>query len=312
MSTLYKPAFPVNTRDPDLDRKLESMAAFARRFRLPEGMAARCSLETREGHRDNSNDWRDRDLPEEAMQELEGFCGWLMLLDMRREFRVHGTNVASDGRHLTRRERRAVALVKRAWELMQASATAGSAALAAACEPSISELANPTIKPVSPGEHIREELEARGWTVTYFAHLMGRSKDTIRELLFGKARIDSVMAQDLANVFGTSAELWLNLERAYRVGNAAAKPPGGLFTDPPIDITGGMDAADYIAQLRGQLPDPMEPTPPATRCSACARDQGAYCSLVAVGLHPVWHDSGGVLRGVECACWLARTGGEVE
>lgn len=68
-----------------------------------------------------------------------------------------------------------------------------------------------------PGMLILEEMEARGWNVydlkaslhidTYFQTV---------NLLEGKTEINHDMAVSLSKLFGTSVELWENLEKSYR------------------------------------------------------------------------------------------------
>ncbi len=72
----------------------------------------------------------------------------------------------------------------------------------------------------SPGEHLREELESRGWTQEEFADIIGRSYKQVNELLGGKATLTAPMAAVIASALGTSPELWLNLENAYRLSLA--------------------------------------------------------------------------------------------
>lgn len=69
-----------------------------------------------------------------------------------------------------------------------------------------------------PGEYILDELEARGWTQDSLADILGRSAKFVSQLVAGKKRIEPRTAQELAAAFGTSAELWMNLESAYRLG----------------------------------------------------------------------------------------------
>ena len=76
----------------------------------------------------------------------------------------------------------------------------------------------PTNRPAevfSPGEFIREELEARGWTQGDLAEIMGRPIQVVNGIILGKKIITPRSAQELAAAFGTSAEMWMNLQTAY-------------------------------------------------------------------------------------------------
>ncbi len=64
---------------------------------------------------------------------------------------------------------------------------------------------------VTAGAILKRELKARGWTEQELSRRIGRSPQVIREIIRGKMRITERLALELAEVFGTSAELWLNL-----------------------------------------------------------------------------------------------------
>src|SRR4051812_37965534 len=68
-----------------------------------------------------------------------------------------------------------------------------------------------------PGEFIRDELEARGWTQQDLAQILGRPLVAVNQIIGGKRGITPETAQGLAAAFGTSAEFWLNLASAYQL-----------------------------------------------------------------------------------------------
>jgi HTH-type transcriptional regulator / antitoxin HigA len=68
-----------------------------------------------------------------------------------------------------------------------------------------------------PGEFIRDELEARGWEQRDLAEIMGRPERVVSEIIAGKRAITAETAQQLGEAFGTSAQVWLNLEAAYQL-----------------------------------------------------------------------------------------------
>lgn len=72
-------------------------------------------------------------------------------------------------------------------------------------------------RPIPPGEILKEELEARGWTQGDFAEITGRPLQAINEIIAGKKSITPETAILFAEALGTSPELWLNLESAYRL-----------------------------------------------------------------------------------------------
>jgi HTH-type transcriptional regulator/antitoxin HigA len=73
-----------------------------------------------------------------------------------------------------------------------------------------------------PGDYIREELEARGWTQMDLAKIIGRTQPAVNEMVTAKRGITPESALALAAAFGTSAEFWMNLETMYSLAHAEA------------------------------------------------------------------------------------------
>ena len=71
-----------------------------------------------------------------------------------------------------------------------------------------------------PGVFIRDELEERGWTQADLAEIVGRSTRQVSDVLRGKGSVTPEMACVLAGAFGTSAEIWVNLQSAYDLNRA--------------------------------------------------------------------------------------------
>lgn len=71
-----------------------------------------------------------------------------------------------------------------------------------------------------PGRILRRELEARGWTQQDLAGILGRPTQAITEIIRGTKQITPETAVALGAAFGTSAELWANLESNYRLALA--------------------------------------------------------------------------------------------
>lgn len=69
----------------------------------------------------------------------------------------------------------------------------------------------------SPGEYLRDELEERGWTATEFAQIIDRPIQAVSEILNGKKEITAETAVAFSEALGTSAELWLNLQNAFKL-----------------------------------------------------------------------------------------------
>jgi addiction module antidote protein, HigA family len=72
-----------------------------------------------------------------------------------------------------------------------------------------------------PGDLIKEELEARGWTQTDLADVLGRPARLVSELVNGKRAITPDTAAGLADAFGTSAQFWMNMDSAWQLSKVA-------------------------------------------------------------------------------------------
>lgn len=68
-----------------------------------------------------------------------------------------------------------------------------------------------------PGEFLREELEARGWSQQELADILDRPARLISELIAGKRAVTPETAKGLADAFGTSPDYWMNLESQYQL-----------------------------------------------------------------------------------------------
>jgi HTH-type transcriptional regulator/antitoxin HigA len=74
-----------------------------------------------------------------------------------------------------------------------------------------------------PGEFLRDELEARGWTQTEFAEMIRRPIRLVNEIIAGKRAVTPETAHDFAEAFGTSPQLWMNLETAWQLSKVAPR-----------------------------------------------------------------------------------------
>jgi HTH-type transcriptional regulator / antitoxin HigA len=71
-----------------------------------------------------------------------------------------------------------------------------------------------------PGEFIKEELETRGWTNADLAEIMGRHPNQISLIIRGDQDITPETAKQLSAAFGTSAQLWLNLQSTFNLSKS--------------------------------------------------------------------------------------------
>ena len=74
-----------------------------------------------------------------------------------------------------------------------------------------------------PGDYIREELEARGWSQLVLADIINRPAQAVNEIISGKRSITPDTAKSLGEAFGTSAQLWMNLDSAYQLAQLSSQ-----------------------------------------------------------------------------------------
>ena len=98
-----------------------------------------------------------------------------------------------------------------------------------------------------PGDFIAEELEARGWTQGDLARILGRPLQAVNAIIRGKKAITPETAVGLGAAFGTSAEIWLNMENSYRLHRAGPADPDIAERAARLDRGGRKALADYIA-----------------------------------------------------------------
>ena len=75
-----------------------------------------------------------------------------------------------------------------------------------------------------PGEYIEDELEARGWTVSQLADMTQQTEIFFNEIINGTRGISTETSEKLAKAFGTSSQLWKNLDAAYNSSVELTKP----------------------------------------------------------------------------------------
>ena len=73
-----------------------------------------------------------------------------------------------------------------------------------------------------PSEYLRDELEERGWTVADLAGAMGRPVRAVAEMLDKETAITTERARALSEALGTTPDVWLNLQVAYRLHQESA------------------------------------------------------------------------------------------
>lgn len=81
-----------------------------------------------------------------------------------------------------------------------------------------------TVRPTHPGEMLREDfMPDYNLTVAGMADALGVSRQTVNELLRERRSLSPEMALRLSQLFGNSAEFWLNAQREVDLWDAAQK-----------------------------------------------------------------------------------------
>jgi len=75
----------------------------------------------------------------------------------------------------------------------------------------------------SPGEILREELRARGWSQAEFAEIIGRPPQFVSNLLNAKRRLTPESALLIGAATNTPATFWAQAEADFRVREAESQ-----------------------------------------------------------------------------------------
>ena len=83
----------------------------------------------------------------------------------------------------------------------------------------------PKYQAFPPGDHIREEIECRGWSQGDLARIMGRPVQVINQIINGSKAITARTARELEAALGPDAQTWMNLETSWRLYIEAEADP---------------------------------------------------------------------------------------
>lgn len=76
------------------------------------------------------------------------------------------------------------------------------------------------MRPVHPGEVLREELDALEMSAKAFAEALHVPSNRISAILKGQRGVTADSALRISRYLGTSPEMWLNLQQAYELRTA--------------------------------------------------------------------------------------------
>lgn len=114
-----------------------------------------------------------------------------------------------------------------------------------------------------PGEFLKEELEARGWSQIELAEVLDRPPRVVSEIISGKRAITPETAKGLGDALGTGAQFWMNLESAWQLSKVSAEENSvarrsNLYSKFPVkDMIkrGWIRATDNLDVLEKQFAD---------------------------------------------------------
>ena len=73
------------------------------------------------------------------------------------------------------------------------------------------------MRPVHPGEVLRDELEELGMSANAFAEALDVPANRISAILKGQRGVTADTALRLSRYLGTTPDLWLNLQKAFEL-----------------------------------------------------------------------------------------------
>lgn len=73
------------------------------------------------------------------------------------------------------------------------------------------------MRPVHPGEILREELKTLGLSANALSKRLGVPVNRITAILQGRRSVTANTALRLARFFGTSPQVWMNLQKTYEL-----------------------------------------------------------------------------------------------
>ena len=76
------------------------------------------------------------------------------------------------------------------------------------------------MRPVHPGEVLRDELDALGLSANALSRALGVPVNRVTMILNGQRGVSADTALRLARYFGTTPQLWLNLQKTWELRRA--------------------------------------------------------------------------------------------
>jgi addiction module HigA family antidote len=90
--------------------------------------------------------------------------------------------------------------------------------------------------PIHPGEILKDELDEIGISAAELARQIEVPANRVSQILAGRRAISADTALRLGRWFGTSAELWMNLQQAFELDLARQQLGGAIDRLPTRSV----------------------------------------------------------------------------
>ena len=101
------------------------------------------------------------------------------------------------------------------------------------------------MRPVHPGEVLREELDELGLSANALSKALGVPVNRVTMILNGQRGVSADTALRLARYFGTTPQLWLNLQKTWELRRT--------------ELEAGGEIADQVTPRHAVVPDKPGP-----------------------------------------------------
>ena len=95
--------------------------------------------------------------------------------------------------------------------------------------------------PIHPGEILKDELDELGLSAAEFARRIEVPANRVSQILACRRAVTADTALRLARWFGTSPELWMNLQQTYELDLARRQSGAAIERLPTRPVTAGAE-----------------------------------------------------------------------
>jgi addiction module HigA family antidote len=87
------------------------------------------------------------------------------------------------------------------------------------------------LPPIHPGEHLKEFMDYFGLTMNQLAKALHVSPNRVTAIVHGTRGITAETAMRLARYFGTSVQMWMNMQAHYEMEVARDEFEAAIFKE---------------------------------------------------------------------------------